>query len=438
MLKKELKVAVIGGGSSYTPELIDGFIKRNSELTVKDIYLVDIQQGREKLEIVGGLAQRMIAKAGLDIKIHMTLDRREAIADADFIITQIRVGGLDARIRDEKIPLKYNVIGQETTGPGGFAKALRTIPVMLDICKDIEELSPDAWLINFTNPSGVITETVLKHTSVKVLGLCNVPVNMVSYVAKAFGVEIERAYIRFAGLNHLVWGMNIFLDGEDVTEELLNQLISEGNLTMKNIPDLQWDKALIKSLGMLPCPYHRYYYMADRMLEEEKREAVQAGTRGEVVKKVERELFEIYRNPELNIKPPQLEKRGGALYSYAACNLISSIFNNKRDIQVVNVKNHGAMLDLPDDSVIETNCVIDKNGAHPLSLGRVPAKIRGLMQVVKAYEELTIEAGVNGDYNFALQALTVHPLVPSLTVAKKILDDILEENKDLLPQFFKK
>ncbi|MCG0275945.1 MAG: 6-phospho-beta-glucosidase [Thermosediminibacteraceae bacterium] len=431
-----LKVAVIGGGSSYTPELIEGFIKKAMEIPISEIYLVDVEQGREKLEIVGNLARRMVEKAGLDIKINLTLERKEAIDGADFVITQFRVGGIDARIRDEKIPLKYNVIGQETTGPGGFAKALRTIPVILEICKDIEELSPDAWLINFTNPSGIITETVLKHTKVKVVGLCNVPVNMIHHVAKACRVEMERIYIQFAGLNHLVWGLRVYLDGEDITKKLIEQLSSE-SMTIKNIPGFEWDKDFIKSLGMLPCPYHRYYYMMDKMLEEEKRQAANEGTRGEVVKKVEQELFELYRNPELAEKPPQLEKRGGALYSYAACNLISSIVNNKKDIQVVDVKNDGAILDLPENVVIETNCVIDKNGAHPLSVGRVPARIRGLMQVVKAYEELTIEAGVYGDYNAALQALTIHPLVPSAEVAKKILDDILNENKEYLPQFFK-
>ncbi|KXG78433.1 putative 6-phospho-beta-glucosidase [Fervidicola ferrireducens] len=436
-MEKKLKIAVIGGGSSYTPELIEGFIKKATEVPVSEIYLVDVEQGKEKLEIVGNLARRMVEKAGLDIKINLTLERKEAIDGADFVITQFRVGGIDARIRDEKIPLKYNVIGQETTGPGGFAKALRTIPVILEICKDIEELSPNAWLINFTNPSGIITETALKHSKVKALGLCNVPVNMISHVAKACGVEMERIYIQFAGLNHLVWGLRVYLDGEDITEKLMEQLTSEENMTMKNIPALEWDKDLIKSLGMLPCPYHRYYYMMDKMLEEEKRQSASEGTRGEVVKKVEQELFELYKNPELAEKPPQLERRGGALYSYAACNLISSIVNNKKDIQVVNVKNNGTILDLPENVVIETNCVIDKDGAHPLSIGRVPARIRGLMQVVKAYEELTIEAGVNGDYNAALQALTIHPLVPSTGIAKKILDNILAENRDYLPQFFK-
>ncbi|NLU11213.1 MAG: 6-phospho-beta-glucosidase [Tepidanaerobacter acetatoxydans] len=436
MFEKKFKVAVIGGGSSYTPELIEGFISKAAELPIGDIYLEDIEPGRHKLEIVGGLVQRMVEKAGLDINIHLTFDRHEAISGADFVISQFRVGGLDARIRDEKIPLRYGVIGQETTGPGGFAKALRTIPVIIDICRDIEQFAPDAWLINFTNPSGIITETVLKHTGVKILGLCNVPVNMVNYVAEAFGVEMERVYIQFVGLNHLVWGQKIFLDGEDVTEKLLLQLTSGQDFTMKNIPDLLWDKDLIESLGMLPCPYHRYYYMSDKMLEEEIKEASNAGTRGQVVKMVEQELFEIYRNPKLNVKPPELEKRGGALYSYAACNLISSIANNKKDIQIINVKNNGAILDLPEDSVIETNCIIDKDGAHPLSVGHVPAKIRGLMQVVKAYEELTVHAGISGDYHSALQALTIHPLVPSSSIAKKLLDDILAENKEFLPQFF--
>ncbi|MGB9779824.1 6-phospho-beta-glucosidase [Caldanaerobacter sp.] len=435
MYKKDLKIAVIGGGSSYTPELIEGFIKRYGELPVKDLYLVDIEEGKEKLEIVGSLARRMIEKAGVDINIHLTLNRREAIKNADFVITQFRVGGIDARIRDEKIPLKYDVIGQETTGPGGFAKAQRTIPVILDICKDIEELAPNAWLINFTNPSGLITETILKYTKVKAIGVCNVPIGMVYGVANLLGVDPKRIYIKFAGLNHLVWGTNIYLDGEDVTEKLIEMYESARSLSMKNIPELPWDLEFIKSLGMYPCPYHRYYYLTDEMLEEQKKEAATVGTRGEVVKKLEKELFELYKDPNLNVKPPQLEKRGGAHYSDVACSLISAIYNDKKEIHVVNVKNNGTIADLPDDVVIETNAVVDKNGAHPITIGHVSPKIRGLMQAVKAYEELTIEAGVRGDYYAALQALTIHPLVPSATIAKKILDDIIEQNKEYLPQY---
>lgn len=435
MSKKGLKIATIGGGSSYTPELIEGFIKRYNELPVKEIYLVDVEQGREKLEIVGELAKRMIKKAGLDIDIHLTIDRREAIKDADFVTTQFRVGLLDARIRDEKIPLKYNVIGQETTGAGGFAKAQRTIPVILDICKDMEELAPNAWLINFTNPSGIITEAVIKHSKIKTIGLCNVPLGMLNGVADILGISAKRVFIDFAGLNHLVWGTRIYVDGEDITDKFIDELADGKSMTMRNIPDFTWEPEFIKSLRMFPCPYHRYYYTTSEMLEEELEAFKKDGTRGEVVKGVESELFKLYEDHDLNIKPPQLAQRGGAHYSDAACSLINAIYNDKKEIHTVNVRNNGTILDLPDDVSIETNCVIDKNGAHPISIGHVPTRIRGLMQAVKAYEELTVEAGVTGNYYTALQALTIHPLIPSATVAKQILDDIIKENKDYLPQY---
>lgn len=435
MSKKGLKIATIGGGSSYTPELIEGFIKRYNELPVKEIYLVDVEQGREKLEIVGELAKRMIKKAGLDIDIHLTIDRREAIKDADFVTTQFRVGLLDARIRDEKIPLKYNVIGQETTGAGGFAKAQRTIPVILDICKDMEELAPNAWLINFTNPSGIITEAVIKHSKIKTIGLCNVPLGMLNGVADILGISAKRVFIDFAGLNHLVWGTRIYVDGEDITDKFIDELADGKSMTMRNIPDFTWEPEFIKSLRMFPCPYHRYYYTTSEMLEEELEDFKKDGTRGEVVKGVESELFKLYEDHDLNIKPPQLAQRGGAHYSDAACSLINAIYNDKKEIHTVNVRNNGTILDLPDDVSIETNCVIDKNGAHPISIGHVPTRIRGLMQAVKAYEELTVEAGVTGNYYTALQALTIHPLIPSATVAKQILDDIIKENKDYLPQY---
>lgn len=217
-----LKIVTIGGGSSYTPELIEGFIKRYDELPVTDIWLVDIEEGREKLEIVGSLAKRMVEKSGLPIKIHLSLNRREALKNADFVTTQIRVGLLDARIKDERIPLKYGVIGQETNGPGGLFKALRTIPVILDICKDMEELCPNAWLINFTNPAGIVTEAVLRHTSIKkVIGLCNLPIHTKINIAEMLGVERERVQVQFAGLNHMVYGLNVYLEGTNVTKKYL-------------------------------------------------------------------------------------------------------------------------------------------------------------------------------------------------------------------------
>ena len=435
MVNKYLKLTVIGGGSSYTPELIDGIIKNYTHFPVKEIVFVDIAEGLEKVQIVTELSKRMVAKADLDLDIKWTLDRRDAIRDSDFIVTQFRVGLLDARIRDEKIPLRYGVIGQETTGPGGFAKAIRTIPVILDICRDIEELAPSAWLINFTNPSGVITQTVLNHTRVKCIGLCNVPIIMVKTVADLYGVDMSRIYIRFAGLNHLNWGIKVFLDGDDITSQTIEEIINKNVAMVNNVPAAPWDGDFLKSLGAVPCPYHRYFYLTEVMLAEESEAAATIGTRGEVVKKMEKELFESYKDPYLNTKPALLESRGGALYSEAACSLMLSIYNDKKDIQVVNILNNGAIANLPDDVVIETNCVIDKNGAHPINFGYVPDQINGLLQVVKAFENLTITAGIKGNYNLGLQALSMNPLVPSVQTARKLLNDILNENIEYLPQF---
>jgi 6-phospho-beta-glucosidase len=434
-----LKVAVIGGGSSYTPELVDGFIRRAAELPAAEICLADIATGQDKLHIVSDLAHRMVDRAGLKIKITATLDRREALRGADFVVTQFRVGGLTARARDERFPLAYGVLGQETTGPGGLAKALRTIPVILDICRDISELCPDAWLINFTNPSGLITESILKHTSVKCIGLCNVPIHMRMTIATMLEAEPGDIFVDFVGLNHLVWGRKVWNKGADVTAIVLEKMQDGKKLTMKNIPDLKWDGDFLRSLRMLPCPYHRYYYMTDSILAEELAAAAPGGTgtRAEVVQAVEDRLFTIYQDPGLAEKPAELEKRGGAYYSDAAVSLISAIYNDKREIHTVNTFNQGAINRLPANCVIEANCVIGKNGPTPLMIGELPYEIAGLVQQVKAYEILAIEAGVQGDRSKALQALVNHPLVPSVGVAKQLLADLLAINADYLPQFNK-
>jgi 6-phospho-beta-glucosidase len=439
MSKQGLKIATIGGGSSYTPELVEGFIKRYDELPVRELWLVDIPEGEEKLNIVGELAKRMVKKAGVPMEIHLTLDRRRALDGADFVTTQFRVGLLEARIKDEKIPLKYGVIGQETNGPGGLFKGLRTIPVILDIIKDMEELCPDAWLINFTNPAGMVTEAVLRYSKhEKFVGLCNVPIGMKMGVARLLGVDESRVHIDFAGLNHMVFGLNVYLDGNNITESFIERLTSgeKSGMTMKNIVDLGWEPDFLKGLKVLPCPYHRYYFQTSKMLAEEMEAAKTVGTRAEVVKKLEEELFELYKDPNLDIKPPQLEKRGGAYYSDAACNLISSIYNDKRDIQPVNTRNNGAIKSIPDESAVEVNCVITKEGPKPIAVGDLPVAVRGLVQQIKSFERLAAEAAVTGDYYTALVAMTINPLVPSDTIAKQILDEMLEAHKDYLPQFF--
>lgn len=437
---KGLKIATIGGGSSYTPELVEGFIKRYHELPVNELWLVDIPEGEEKLRIVGALAKRMVEKAGVPIQIHLTLDRREALRGADFVTTQMRVGRLEARAKDERIPLKYGVIGQETNGPGGLSKGLRTIPVILQICREMEELCPDAWLVNFTNPAGMVTEAVLRYSRIKkVVGLCNVPVGMKMGVAQLLDVDASRLHIDFAGLNHMVFGLNVYLDGKRITKELIDKVCSgseESGITMKNIVDLGWEKQFLQALGVLPCPYHRYYYQTNTMLAHEQEAAQKEGTRAEVVMKVEAELFEMYKDPELAIKPPQLEKRGGAYYSDAACNLINSIYNDRRDIQPVNTRNNGAIAGIPDDSAVEVNCVITKEGPLPIAVGELPVAVRGLVQQIKSFERVAAQAAVSGDYGTALLAMTINPLVPSDQTAKLILDEMLEAHKEYLPQFF--
>ena len=435
---KGIKIVTIGGGSSYTPELVEGFINRYPELPVRELWLVDIPEGRKKLEIVSALARRMVEKAGVPIEIRTTLDRREALPGADFVTTQIRVGHLEARAKDERIPLKYGVIGQETNGPGGLLKGLRTIPVILEICRDIEELCPEAWFINFSNPAGMVTEAVLRYSGItKTIGLCNVPIGMHMAVAEMLGVEKNRIHIDFAGLNHMVYGLAVYLDGKAVMEEVLERLTSGTVMTMKNIDDLGWEKDFVKALNLLPCPYHRYYYQTEKMLAQEQQDLQEKGTRAEVVQKLEKELFTLYSDENLAVKPKQLEERGGAFYSDAACNLIDSIYNNKQDIQVVNVRNNGAISGIPADSAVEISCIITNEGPKPINMGDMPVAVSGLVQQIKSFERLAAEAAVTGDYHTALLAMAINPLVPSDSLAKKILDEMLEAHKEHLPQFEK-
>ncbi|MDR0124045.1 6-phospho-beta-glucosidase [Bacillus zhangzhouensis] len=438
-MKDGIKIVTIGGGSSYTPELVEGFIKRYHELPVKELWLVDIEAGQEKLNIVGALAKRMVEKAGLPIEVHLTLDRRAALKDADFVTTQFRVGLLEARAKDERIPLKYGVIGQETNGPGGLFKGLRTIPVILEIVKDMEELCPDAWLVNFTNPAGMVTEAVLRYTNLKkVVGLCNVPIGIKMGIAKALDVDVERIEVQFAGLNHMVYGLDVYLDGVSIMDQVLDELGNPNSQwSMKNIEAKNWEPSFVKGLGVIPCPYHRYYYKTKDMLEEEQKAAQEKGTRAEVVQQVEQELFELYKDPDLSIKPPQLEKRGGAYYSDAACNLISSIYNDKHDIQPVNTVNRGAIASIPAESAVEVNCIITKDGPKPIATGDLPVAVRGLVQQIKSFERVAAEAAVTGNYETALVAMTINPLVPSDEIAKQMLDEMLEAHREYLPQFFK-
>lgn len=437
MSKKGLKIVTIGGGSSYTPELVEGFIKRYDHLPITELWLVDVPAGQEKLEIVGNLAKRMVEKAGLPIEVHLTLDRRSALKDADFVTTQLRVGLLDARVKDETIPAKYGILGQETNGPGGLFKGFRTIPVILDIIKDMEELCPDAWLINFTNPAGMVTEAVFRHTNwKKFVGLCNVPIGMVRGTADLLGVEMDRVRIDFAGLNHMVYGLRTYLDGKDVSKEVMEKY-KGSRASMKNITATPWGNEFIEGLGIMPCGYHRYYYQYQAMVDHQQEDVKKGESRGQVVKKVEAELFELYKDVNLAVKPKQLELRGGAYYSDAACNLIASMYNDTKDIQPVNTMNMGAIASLPMDCAVEISSVITKEGPRPLAMGRLPIQVEGLVQQMKSFEQVATDAAVSGDYNTALVAMTINPLVRDENKAKLILDEMLEAHEEFLPQFFK-
>jgi 6-phospho-beta-glucosidase len=417
---KALKIAVIGGGSTYTPELVDGFIRYHDELPIEHVVLMDIDAKR--LEVVGGLAGRMLKPSG--IKLQCTLDRREALDGADFIVTQLRVGGMAARALDERHPLKYGVIGQETTGPGGFAKALRTIPVMLDIARDVAELAPQAWLINFTNPSGLITEALLRHTRVRALGLCNVPVNMQRDAAKVLGVEPQQVELDYFGLNHLSWLRHVWVDGQDRLADLLNP--NDLNTAHGFSADF------LQHLGMIPNYYLRYFVHTNNVLEEQQ---AAEQTRAEYLMKVEADLLEMYADPNLSEKPALLDQRGGAYYSTAAVELIRAIAQDRREVHIVNTRNGESLPDLPPESAVEVPAVIGRSGPHPLVMGRVPAAVRGTLVSVKAYEELTIEAAVTGNEDTARLALLAHPLVPNWDAAVALWDDLKAAHRQYLPQF---
>ncbi|MEB6377830.1 6-phospho-beta-glucosidase [Leclercia adecarboxylata] len=436
---KGLKIVVIGAGSSYTPELMEGIIKRQHEFPVRELWLVDIEEGREKMAIIAGLTRRMLEKNGLDIPVFETLNRQDALKDADFVCSQFRAGCLDARISDERISLKYNMIGQETNGLGGFANACRTIPVALDIAAEMEQLCPDAWLLNFTNPSGMVTEAILKHSKVRTVGLCNVPVIMQKGIASLLEVsDVNDFILQVAGLNHFIFARHIWHEGRDKLTDVI-QAVATGHdpLIPRNIPPFKWPAGLLEKMGMIPCPYLRYYYMSDDMYRQELGEAQGEGTRGEVVKALEKSLFDIYRNPDLAEKPKALEGRGGQYYSDAACELMSAIYNDKRIIMHVNTRNNGTIAGLPDNCAVEVSSMITRSGPVPLNVEPFPDDTLRLIQLMKSFEELTIEAAITGDRHTAWRALVINPLINSGSVLEKALAEVIEHNKALMPAFHK-
>jgi 6-phospho-beta-glucosidase len=425
---QQLKIAIIGAGSTYTPELIEGVINRNSSLPVTELVLMDIDE--RKLNIVGGLCRRMVEKAGLKTSFKLTMDLTEALRDADFVLAQIRVGKLPCRILDEKIPLKYGLIGQETTGIGGFFKALRTVPVMLNIAKQMEALCPQAWLINFSNPSGILAQALQNHTKIKTLGLCNVPINMFAGVEQSLGksdLDIE-----YVGLNHLSFITGIKHQGNDLLREALVQGVQGQG--MKNIPLQGFSTELIQTIGAIPSSYLEYFYYREdklkHLMEEEQ-------SRGEVCVEIEERLLEQYQQETLADKPKELEKRGGARYSEAAISLVDAIYNDKQEVHVVNVLNQGALEFMEEDDTVEVAAVIGKSGAVPVPIRNFSnTHVMELMKTVKAYERHTVMAAMDGDDEEAMKALLIHPLVGDYNKAMHCYEEMKLAHKAYLPTFY--
>lgn len=421
-MKDKIKFTVVGAGSSYTPELIEELAQRQEELPVKEIMLYDINEKR--LDIMTGFTERFSHSLGFDVKVNKTTDLKRALEGAQFVDTQIRVGGNAARVQDEKIPLSMGLVGQETTGAGGMMKAFRTIPVMLDVARTMEEVAPDGWMINYTNPTGLITEAITRNTKVKIAGFCSGGIFPKMWAKRAMGIDYSRVQYDYAGLNHMNFSSNITIDGRPVTEE-------EFCMIAKQNKDV--DLELIQLLGAIPSPYLQYYYHTGKRVETF-RNAPQ--TRGEYVMDLEKEIYAAYADPAVDKKPDALEKRGGGGYSEVAIGFVNAVYNNVDTSMVVNVPNNGAIKFLPDNAVVEVGCLVNAHAIAPLHVGKVPEMAWGLMAAVKNYEQLAVEAAVEGDVRKATLALLAHPLVHDYEIIKELLPKLLEANREYLPQFF--
>ena len=425
-----VKLAVVGGGSTYTPELIEGIARRADRLPVDELVLLDIDP--ERLEIVGGLAERMLKRLEWGGVLVRTSDTDAAIDGADFVLIQLRVGGQAARLVDETLPPKFGTIGQETTGAGGFAKALRTVPVVLDLAeRTAKRAAKGAWIVDFTNPVGIVTQSLLDDGH-RAIGLCNVAIGFQREFAKRYGVEPERVELEHVGLNHLSWERAVKVDGVDRLPEILAAGADE-------IAEWVGSPAeLVRLTRSIPSYYLKYYYAFDKVLRDQ---VDGAESRARQVIDIEGELLDIYRNPYLDEKPKLLERRGGAFYSEAAAQLIASLHDGRGDVQVVDVRNGDgkggrALPDLPDSAVVEVPARISREGAAVLPQQPLAPVMRGLVQTVKAYEELAIAAAKSGDRGIALQALIANPLVARYSIAAPLLDALLEANRERLPRFY--
>ncbi|HEY7632057.1 MAG TPA: 6-phospho-beta-glucosidase [Thermoleophilaceae bacterium] len=409
-----MKVAVIGAGSTYTPELVSGLSRERDSLELAELVLHDIDA--ERRDVVGGLAGRMLDRQGYGGKLEVTGELDRALEGADFVLVQIRVGGQAARLKDETIPLACSCIGQETTGAGGFAKAMRTVPVVLELAERVQELAaPDAWIVDFTNPVGIVTRSLL-DAGYRAVGLCNVAITFEREIARMLGVDAASVRADQVGLNHLTWIRAVWVDGRDVLDELIE---AHGD---ELVEGLDLPRAVLDDLGAIPSYYLRYFYAESKVLEELRSSTPRAQT----VAEIERELLAMYRDETLTEKPALLEQRGGAFYSEAATQLVSSLASDRGDVQVVDVRNGDTLAGLKPDDVVEVPARIGAQGAEPLEQRPLAPELLGLVQHVAAYERLTAEAAVTRDRVTARRALLANPLVREYGNAEQLLDALLE------------
>ncbi len=416
-----MKLAVVGGGSTYTPELVDGLARLPGDVGVEELVLVDPDETR--LSLVGPFSSRIMRAHGHPARLSWTTSLDEGLAGAGAVLLQLRVGGQAARQRDETWPLEYGCIGQETTGAGGLAKALRTVPVVLDIAERVRQRAAgDAWIIDFTNPVGIVTRALL-DAGHRAVGLCNVAIGFQRTFADLLGVAPGRVSLDHAGLNHLTWERAVLVDGADRLPELIAR---HGR---QIAADIELPPAVLHELGVVPSYYLRYFYCHDEVVAEQRR----SPTRAEEVARLERELLDMYADPALDHKPELLGQRGGAYYSEAAVALLASLAGDRRDVQVVNMRNAGTFPLLPGDAVIEVPAVISADGPVRPRLAPLSPMLRGLVAQVSAYEELAVNAAIRGGVHRVMTALLAHPLVGQYGLAGKLADRLIAENADYLP-----
>ena len=408
-----MKVTVVGGGSTYTPELVAGLARERERLDLRELVLHDIDADRR--EVVGGLARRMLDAAGYTGSLSVTDDLDVALDRASFVLIQLRVGGQAARLSDETIPLACGCIGQETTGAGGLGKALRTVPVVLEIAERVRELAhDDAWIVDFTNPVGIVTRALLDHGH-RAVGLCNVAIGVQRHVARLLAVEPRRVLVDQVGLNHLTWVRAVHVDGRDVLPELLRD---HGDELAAHAGQ---PRRVLEELGAIPSYYLRYFYFHDEVLDEQRTGVPRAAT----VAEIERELLELYRDPALTTTPKLLEQRGGAYYSEAATQLVASLAGGDGDVQVVDVRNNGTVAGLADDDVVELPARVEAAGPVPLPQAPLPPELLGLAQHVAAYERLAVAAAISGDRTVVHKALLAHPLIGQVPMADELVTALL-------------